>query len=256
MGSGSAKAGASSARSAASPATAQRPSSDLPSVFSPIGLGQSLFSNHAPVRMRAGCAGCTMAAAGHVLPLADPVIGADGEGGSIWAPLVDALLGAGDAARAVVTVLAASGLPIGAFLPGGPLFRRLEAEVRWRSAGGLDTSHVLIQQGQGDLREHTPPAVYADRLAEVVRGVRGLLPGVPVVVAVDSYRGGVAHGWLAEAQRVGAARGGALLGPDLDQVLGSAHRRDGTHYDAVGQRAAAEAWAHAIRRIDGAREAS
>ena len=217
----------------------------LPLHFAPVAVGQSLLGNYAPIRYPPLGKNFRTHFNGECSPLGDPVRGGGGQGGSIWVPLIAQLVEQRGLHHADVTVLSMPGATIAELGPSGALFRQARFEQIYRHRIGLKTSHVLIQQGQGDLREGTSPTLYEENLERVVRAYQELFTEAYVFIATDSFRTGRVQEDLASAQRRVQDKLRLQDGPDFNQ-LSIELRSDGTHYNARGQEAAAKLWAETI----------
>ena len=179
----------------------------------------------------------------------DPLPGATGTGGSIWARLPDALQAEGSHRAWVIAVLAVDATTVEDWADAkGPIARALGQQLRHMNAAGMPPDFVLWQQGEANARLGTDAMEYAAGLRAVASAARlqgfagpWLLakstvcrspPSRPIRAAIDQLA-------LEEPTRF-------LQGPDTDTLLPPDARSDGCHLSESGLRQAATAWAQSI----------
>src|SRR5690242_8495277 len=90
----------------------------------------------------------------------DPLLGADGKGGSVWTRMATKLIAHGVFDRIVLVPIGIGGTTIDNWTPGGMLHARIETSLGFLAASGLRVTHVLWHQGESDAARGTPPEVY------------------------------------------------------------------------------------------------
>ncbi len=177
----------------------------------------------------------------------DPLLGADGNGGSVWLRLGTRLVKSGVYDRVTLVPFAVGGSRIREWAPGGSLHRRLLAIIAEAQAKGLAFTHLLWHQGEADALAGTPGNEYVDRFTAMVSSLRQQGIVAPIYVARATRCGRLRLSEeIREAQGVVVNPGaGVLPGPDTD-ALGFAERYDGCHFSSEGLERAAELWADAL----------
>lgn len=196
-------------------------------------LGQSNVASHGDGRARSAV-GSMVNPAGLMMPLADPVRGGSGQGGSIWPRVADRAVDAGLCDRLVVTVRAVSGASVESWARGGDNFTALKGEINRIAAGSPPVDLVVWHQGERDTKDGTRTRPYVVRFKELHAMVGAALPGVEWLVCRASYRMGVTSKHVLRAQDQIAKLSGIHAGPDTDTVLGPELRFDDTHLSAAG----------------------
>jgi len=187
--------------------------------------------------------------AGSCYRAAGPLVGAEGQGGSVWPLVADGLIDA-NSADAVVLLGAAKGGTSAAewqtaAQSGGYLDRRLAQLV----ASNMAPTHVLWQQGEIDVA--TDPQVYLSQLRGVIDAVRRHAPGAKIFIAQSSYCWGHSSEGLLAAQRsLVEASAKVFAGPNTDTIIGDTDRYDGCHFSEQGARRVAAAWVAALTIAD------
>ncbi|MCC6532905.1 MAG: hypothetical protein IT531_10175 [Burkholderiales bacterium] len=187
----------------------------------------------------------------------DPLLGADGNRGSVWLPLAAAAIRSGGFDSVILVPFAIGATEIRRWAPGGNLHARLLALIADARAAGLEFTHLLWHHGEGDAIAGTAGEAYAADLRAMIRSLRSQGVGAPIYVSlatrcarvrVDEAIRAAQRSVIDPAERI-------LPGPDTD-VLGFGERYDGCHFSTEGIERAAELWLQAIRgsaRPDGAR---
>lgn len=215
-----------------------------------LALGQSNAANHgeagpspAPVRVVHD---------GRCLWAGDPLPGATGDGGSIWARLPPRLatqLPASWRQRPVVlAVMAVDATTLRDWVhDGSPLRPRLLRAAQALVASGLPPSLVLWQQGEADARRGTPAAQVADDLDAFAGLLAGAGIQAPWMLALSTVCRSAPHAGVRGAVQQRTRDGRRFVpGPDTDALTGAAMRRDGCHFTAAGLDSAADLWAAAL----------
>lgn len=178
----------------------------------------------------------------------DPLLGATGDGGSIWLRLAAKTIASGAYDKVVLVPFAVGTADIASFAPGGSLHEGLLGVIADARERGLVFTHLLWDQGEADAFARTSASAYRQRFGEMVASIRAQGVNAPIYVARTTRCAKTRPSEeLANAQRalVNPASG-ILAGPDLD-VLGFAERYDGCHFSTEGLDRAAELWLAALK---------
>ena len=226
------------------------PLSTLPTgrVMVAVVLGQSNSANFGE-SPRASGPGVYNFCAGRLYAARDPMLGADGIGGSVWTRLGDKLI-AGRHFDAVIFVpLGIGNTAIARWTAGGDLHARLLDALDQLKGAQLAVTHLLWHQGESDAARHTSRDDYQRQFRAMLAGVRARGVQAPIYVSLATWCGKQRDDEvIREAQRglVDPAEG-ILAGPDTD-ALGFAYRFDGCHFTDEGLDAAAEQWRQVLVR--------
>lgn len=176
----------------------------------------------------------------------EPLLGANGDRGSVWTRLADRLLATHRYDAVVLAPVAQGSERVAAWDEDMPLGQRARQTTRTLVRIGLPPTAVLWWQGESDAADHTDPARYTARLTTLVRDLRAEGVTAPVIIAQATRcqdRGPDAG--IRQAQIMAAHTLGALPGPDMD-ALGLAERYDGCHLTDEGLQVAAGRWLAAL----------
>jgi hypothetical protein len=177
----------------------------------------------------------------------DPLLGPDGNGGSVWTRLADLLVARGDYDQVLIAPIAVGGSALRRWVPGGDLHRRLVETDERLDAAGLRVTHVLWHQGERDAELGTSSEDYARQFGELVGALRELGIDAPVYAAVASACGGPRSEAVRTAQRSLPLRfEGVRAGPDTDALDTLRDRYDACHFSDAGLDAHANAWLDAV----------
>ena len=184
---------------------------------------------------------------GRVYEARDPLLGATGDGGSVWMRLAAKALGSGAYDSVVLVPFAFGTADIASFAPGGSLHEGLLELLAATRASGLAFTHLLWEQGEADAFARTPGPLYRDRFGAMLASIRGRGIDAPIYVARTTRCAKVHPSEeLRNAQlALVNPQTGIRAGPDLD-TLGFGERYDGCHFSTEGLERAADLWLAAI----------
>lgn len=185
----------------------------------------------------------------------DPLIGATGNGGSVWNRLADKLIEDGYTRQVTIIPIGVGGVEISAWAQGGYLHNRLIETVEQLKAQHIIPNCILWHQGESDNISNTSEENYI-YMFETIRDVfrsRGI--DSPIGVAIASY-----HPYcvnenkgndpaIRNAQKKLAKKYDDIFeGPDTDKLNKAFQRGDGVHFSEKGQEIHAEGWLKAIKK--------
>lgn len=210
-----------------------------------LALGQSNIANHGFPTMSSPFGGAMFR--GERRPMADPIPGGSGEGGSVWPRLADRVAASGMAEDLLVTLRAVGGTSIGDWSEGGAQFDALMADLPEIATASPPVTHVLWHQGERDTLLGTSAETYEARLTALHAAVSRRLPDAVWIVCRASHRAGVRSDAVRAGQDAFIARAPrCVAGPITDQ-LGAAFRYDDTHFNAQGLLSFSQMLADALR---------
>lgn len=191
---------------------------------------------------------------GRCYPAVDPLLGADGNGGSVWGRVGDALIAEGAFDRVLVVPFGIGSTGIAEWTTGGRLHPRIAFAARQLALAGITPTHVLWHQGENDARRNTPAEDYTRMFAEMVHALRGYGIHAPVFPAVATLCNDLGSDTLRAAQRALPQRiDGVYPGPDTDTLSDMRDRIDYCHFSDRGMQAYARLWTEAILAFENKR---
>lgn len=196
--------------------------------------GQSNAANHGSPRGRAA-AGSYALAAGGIYPLADPLPGASGSGGSPWPHWAALQQQARPGSQVVVAAIAQGSSAVSDWIDAGVHAARLPAVLAVLNRQHLAVDAVVWHQGETEAWSGGDPVTYAADLRRWLAAVRSMGITAPIYVCLTSRdRAGVINPAIRQAQASVWDRGARVFaGPDTDS-LGDAYRSDGVHFNQQG----------------------
>jgi hypothetical protein len=178
---------------------------------------------------------------------ADPLFGADGDGGSVWGRLGDQLIESGAFDRVLIVPFGIGGTALREWTTGGRLHPRVKFAAQQLKLAGIAPTHVLWHQGEDDVREGTSTSAYIEMFAELVKALRDYGINAPVFPAVASICDNLGSDTIRSAQRALPERiVGVYPGPDTDSLSDMRDRFDYCHFSERGLIAHARLWKEAI----------
>ena len=186
---------------------------------------------------------------GRLYPARDPLLGAEGTGGSVWTRLGAQAVASGDYRSVVLVPIAFGTTEIARWAPGGSLHDALLDRIRQAQQKGLRFTHLLWHQGEADAQRGTAATAYRASFLAMLGAIRNLGVDAPIHVAVASRCGKVRSSDPVRSAQLALINAplGILPGPDTD-TLGFADRYDGCHFSSEGLERAADLWWAAISR--------
>jgi hypothetical protein len=210
-------------------------------------FGQSNAANSGET-LAAEAAGVYQFYQGQFYRARDPLLGADGDRGSVWMRFGKAAIDSKAFDTVIFVPFAFSATEIRRWAPGGNLHEPLLSLLAQVRAAGMEFTHLLWHQGEADAQAHTAPDEYQAALRALVGSIRQQGVDAPIYVAVATRCGRTRPDeTIRRAQRaVVDTAAGILPGPDTDS-LGFAERYDGCHFSTEGLDRAAALWLQSIR---------
>lgn len=185
--------------------------------------------------------------AGKCYRAVDPLLGADGNGGSVWTRLGNKIVQQGLFDQVLFTSIGVGGTEIQRWAPGGDLHPRVTAAIQQLKAAGFTITHLLWHQGETDATIDTSQDQYQQRFTAMLGSIRAAGVQAPIYVSVTSRCGDrLPHPTIQAAQRalVDPIQG-IFPGPNTDE-LDDADRYDRCHFSASGLNKAADLWFKAL----------
>lgn len=237
----------------ASPAPIQRaevPSSSVRSkrVMVALVFGQSNSANfgESPHKAREGVYNFYK---GKLYAAQDPLLGANGNGGSVWTRLGDKLITSKQYDAVVFVSLGVGDTEIARWKPDGDLHPSLLLEaIRDLKEQNLSITHLLWHQGESDAILKTSMSAYKTMFLEMLSSIRkqGVDAPIYVSVATRCYKRREDKEVRQAQQELVNPFQGIYAGPDTDG-LGLCDRYDGCHFSNEGLEKFAELWLEKLK---------
>jgi len=178
----------------------------------------------------------------------DPLLGAQGIGGSVWTRLGDKLIEHGLYDNIIFVPIGVDGSRIsgwtasGKYHNSGKYYKRFTKALRLLKKDNLEITHLMWHQGETDTLLKTSKDAYVEMFNNMLEGIRGAGVDAPMFVARASFMRGETSADIRDAQiaLVDESRK-VYAGPDTD-TLGFAYRIDGVHMTNEGLMKHAELW--------------
>ncbi len=176
-----------------------------------------------------------------------PMLGATGEGASLWPQFGQAMIQAGLAKQVLFSVFAVDGAAIGRFVPQGdlwPLWRTQLKQLREK----YPVDYYLWLQGEADFARRTSKEEYTEKFGRMRQGIEELDTSALVFVPVETYCANIER-WtpsndVSRAQSdIPKVFPGTLPGVNMDALLAKKNARwDGCHPSTQGYAILSDAW--------------
>ncbi len=213
-------------------------------------LGQSNAANFGESTYAAKSRGTFNFYLGNYYPLADPLLGAKGNKGSVWSRLGDTLIQKGFAKVLIIAPVAIGGTTLVQWKPGGINNHLIVETINALQTKGLTITHILWHQGESDHTIHNilmsaadNATQYRNNFLELARQIRSLGVQAPIFTAIATQCSGMpADTMLQKAQRdLSNDTMKIYTGPNTDS-LGTEYRFDGCHFSNSGLLKHASLW--------------
>jgi lysophospholipase L1-like esterase len=207
-----------------------------------LAFGQSNAANFGENPRHAG-AGVFNFYQGKLYAAHDPLLGAGGDGGSVWTRLGDQLIAAKHYDTVVFLTLGVGDAALARWTVNGDLHPRLVEAIRDVQSHGLSITHVLWHQGEKDAMLHTSKHAYQQMFMDMVSSIRqhGVTAPLYVSVATRCYKLRAQEEIRQAQQELVDMDKGIYAGPDTD-TIGWGYRYDGCHFSDEGLERCAELW--------------
>jgi hypothetical protein len=165
----------------------------------------------------------------------DPLLGPNGNGGSIWSRLGDMLIASGHFNKILFVPIALGSTSIVDWAPMGQHHQRLTETIKMISVQKIKMTHALWVQGSAD--KTMSQAEYENAF----RKISAIIP-VSIHVSISTLCSNTGIPSVKLAQQNIQTWKNAKPGPNLDQINLVAERPDGCHFSDTGANRAAELW--------------
>ncbi len=217
-------------------------------------LGQSNAANAGEELYTSVCSQTQNFYNGAFYPLADPLKGSNGDGGSVWSRLGELLIQNNFAAHVIVAPAAVGGTTIEQWIDGGALNHLIVETIASLQSRNLKVTHVLWHQGESNnsyFNQQITPTQNAENyranFLKLVAQIRALGVYAPIFPAMTSRCAQLTTDTaLLRVQRELANDSlGIFNGPNTD-IMGNEYRFDQCHFNGLGLKTHALLWAESI----------
>ncbi|MGB1248273.1 MAG: sialate O-acetylesterase [Chitinophagales bacterium] len=216
-------------------------------------LGQSNSANAGETLYTASCYSLSNFYDGELYPLADPLLGSNGGGGSVWSRLGDILMENNFAKEIIFAPAAIGGTSVQQWVPNtGNLNHLIVNTIESLQENGHEITHILWHQGESNNHYFRPDItpeengnIYQNDFLLLANQIRSMGIDAPIFVASATRCGTVLQPDLAlqQAQQdLANENQGIFHGPNTD-LLGNEYRYDDCHFSHEGLKIHATMWA-------------
>jgi len=182
----------------------------------------------------------------------DPLLGATGDGGSVWSRLGDLLIDAGLYERVIFIPIGVGTTTIEEWTRGGYLHRRITNAIVQSRSSGLTITHLFWVQGGSEPRTggRANTERYKKNFTAMVRSIRGHGVTAPIYLAVATYCDtGPIPDIQAALRELADPKDNIFIGADNDTFYKDpANTWEKVHLSHRGLDLAARAWVDVLRR--------
>ena len=182
----------------------------------------------------------------------DPLLGAQGQSGSVWSRMADGLVASGVYDK-VLLVPFSVGSTLVKNWASGELSVSLAQMIRDATANGIAFTHVLWHQGEAD--RTTDKESYRKSFLRLVDNIHNVGVNAPVFMSLGTIcwygQGGNPNKELAKLQvEISESRDDVYLGPNTDRFDRVKDRHDGCHFSDSAMDKIAEEWVSILRKYE------
>lgn len=177
----------------------------------------------------------------------DPMIGASGDGGSVWTRLGQILVETKQYKNAIFITIAEGSSEISQWVSGGIYEKKLLRAIKQAKKSHITITHVLWHQGETDASKGTSQSEYLLNLQRLIDSIRSNGVHAPFFVSVASYCQYKVSSAIQSAQKSSIDFNKRIYpGPNTDLMTSSKYRRDNCHFSEEGLEKFAALWANSI----------
>ena len=178
----------------------------------------------------------------------DPILGADGDKGSVWTRLGDDLI-ENDLSDTVIFInIGVGGSRIDMWRPGTCLHHKILESIDSFENYNLKITHIFWHQGSSDAWYHSSNKAleYKHTFSEIVRSIRDYGVEAPIFICQSTYSYGNSDYFIKKAQKDLVSMDRNIFpGPDSDSIDYS-YRYDGVHFSDKGLEILSDLWLEKI----------
>ena len=177
----------------------------------------------------------------------EPLLGADGDGSSVWTRVADMVIDSGLYSKAVIIPCAIGSTAVSCWSD-GPCHEQLLKTLRYLKDKKVNPTHIFWLQGETDNFEGTTKEAYKKSLIKVIKTLRDNGIAAPFFTSITSYFPynktpfGISPA-ITEAQRETIKEGiNVKAGPNTDSINLAYYRQADLHFTEKGLDVLAYKW--------------
>ena len=170
----------------------------------------------------------------------EPLLGASGNGCSVWTRLADLLIDQQRYKKIIIIPIGIGSSTVECWSEGN-CNKKLQKALQFIKNDSIRVTHIVWHQGESDNIENTPKEIYKKKLAEVLRQIRAFSITAPIYVCTATYHPSITQKWNGIDTAIQRAQqefilenDGVLAGPNTDLIDLAADRYDGVHFSERG----------------------
>lgn len=186
----------------------------------------------------------------------DPLLGANGEGASVWTLVGDKMIEKKMAESVTIIPIGIGGVEISAWAKGGKYYDLLLKTLDEIVSHRIKVDYICWHQGESDNIANTPKEVYIKQFLTIREAFRSRGITAPFIVARASYHPDCLEENYGCSKEIRDAQkeltekyDDIFAGPDTDKLNKLYQRADGIHFSYIGQRMHADMWIKAIKHV-------
>ena len=208
-------------------------------------FGQSNSANHASERYKAETRNVLNYFNGQFYIASDPLLGATGNGGSMWTITANKLIKNDVADKVILLPAGVGGTSIRLWRKNGLLNEMLENRLKDAKKNNLPISHFLWHQGETDNNEQYPD--YQNALTEIINLTKRYYPNSKFFVAqASAFCPLNSSNEILQSQKNVTKLENVYIGPNTD-MIGQDDRWDGCHFSSRGLDKISDEWVRLIK---------
>lgn len=178
----------------------------------------------------------------------DPLLGPNGNKGSVWAVMADQLIQQDIYDSVLITSIGIGGTEISRWTTGGDLNVRIKHAAKQLLKKNIKPTHVFWHQGSADAAINTSKKDYISMFTAMTSSLREYGIDAPIYPAIATICGNIESEAIRNAQKTLPSRiENVYLGPNSDSLTDSIYRHDSCHFSQKGMRVHAQLWVNAIK---------
>lgn len=180
----------------------------------------------------------------------DPLLGADGNKGSVWTRLGDKIIEDQLYDTVLFIPIGAGGSVIERWTPNGELYYRVKEAIDGLRQYNLEITHIFWHQGSADSWQHSSDYAeqYKANFNKIINSIRDSGVNAPIYICISTYSYGNSDTYIQQAQRdLVNIDANIYPGPNTDNIDIS-YRYDGVHFSNEGLEELANLWLEELKK--------
>jgi hypothetical protein len=179
----------------------------------------------------------------------DPLLGASGNGGSVWTRLGDAVIKDKLFENVIIISIGVGDSTVAMWKSKGTLNHRIKDAIINIKLCGFDITHILWHQGESEAKNGTSKEIYIEYFMDMVKTIRKEGVYAPIYIAISTRLRNHICTEIQQAQMELVNYHEKIYpGPNTDQLNTLDERYDGVHFTEIGLKKDADLWLKAIKQ--------